>query len=149
MASFRNNARSRKIASKCPHNVAQARGPKIRPKLEASCRRLVEELDLGDCYSAVGNSCGCFGQTCLFTIFPNISTTIRGSEFNEIREKAGLSKTRMSCRRLRLLEKVLKTTVRNVFRFSKIFVWPSPLQCGEQRLRNFKARYLRSLSEYV
>jgi hypothetical protein len=37
----RNNyARSRKIASKCPHNVAQARGPKIRPKLGVSCRRL-------------------------------------------------------------------------------------------------------------
>jgi hypothetical protein len=30
---------------------------------------------------------------------PNISTTIRGSEFKRIREKAGLSKTLMSCRR--------------------------------------------------
>jgi hypothetical protein len=28
------------IASKCPHNVAQARGPKIRPNLTPSCRRL-------------------------------------------------------------------------------------------------------------
>ncbi len=27
--------------SKCPHNVAQARGPKIRPILGASCLRLV------------------------------------------------------------------------------------------------------------
>jgi hypothetical protein len=31
---------SMEIASKCPHNVAQARGPKIRPKLGVSCRRL-------------------------------------------------------------------------------------------------------------
>ncbi len=31
-----------------------------------------------------------FGQTCLFTNFPNISTTVRGSEFKGIREKAGL-----------------------------------------------------------
>ncbi len=38
--SFRNNnARAREIASKCPHNVAQARGPKIRPNLGASCRQ--------------------------------------------------------------------------------------------------------------
>ena len=36
-------------------------------------------------------------QTCLFTIFPNISTTIRGSQFWENREKAGLW---VSCRRL-------------------------------------------------
>jgi hypothetical protein len=44
---------------------------------------------------AVGNS-----QTCLFTNFPNISTTIRGSQFQGIREKAGLSETGVSCRRL-------------------------------------------------
>jgi len=31
-----------------------------------------------------------FWQTCLFTIFPNISTTISGSPFWENREKAGL-----------------------------------------------------------
>ncbi len=41
-----------------------------------------------------------FGQTCLFTNFPNILTTIRGSEFRGIREKAGLSKMGVSCRRL-------------------------------------------------
>jgi hypothetical protein len=41
-----------------------------------------------------------FGQTCLFTNFPNILTTIRGSEFKGIREKAGLSKMGPSCRRL-------------------------------------------------
>jgi len=35
-----------------------------------------------------------FGQTCLFTIFPNISTTIRGSQFRENREKAGLCQKR-------------------------------------------------------
>jgi hypothetical protein len=31
---------SREIASKSPHDVAQAHGPKIRPNLGASCRRL-------------------------------------------------------------------------------------------------------------
>jgi hypothetical protein len=41
-----------------------------------------------------------FGQTCLFAIFPIISTTNRGSPFWENREKAGLSKMGMSCRRL-------------------------------------------------
>jgi len=41
-----------------------------------------------------------FWQTCLFTIFPNISTTISGSQFWENREKAGLSKTGVSCRRM-------------------------------------------------
>ncbi len=41
-----------------------------------------------------------FGQSCLFTNFPNISTTIRGSQFQGIREKAGLSKMGVSCRRL-------------------------------------------------
>jgi hypothetical protein len=40
-----------------------------------------------------------FGQTCLFTNFPNI-LTIRCSEFKGIREKAGLSKMGVSCRRL-------------------------------------------------
>jgi hypothetical protein len=30
-----------------------------------------------------------FGQTCLFTNFQNISTTVRGSKFQGIREKAG------------------------------------------------------------
>jgi hypothetical protein len=40
-----------------------------------------------------------FGQTCLFTNFPNI-LTIRGSEFKEIRKKTGLSKMGTSCRRL-------------------------------------------------
>jgi hypothetical protein len=44
-----------------------------------------------------------FGQTCLFTNFPNILTTIRGSEFKGIREKAGLSKMGVSCRRLDVL----------------------------------------------
>ncbi len=34
-----------------------------------------------------------FWKTCLFTNYPNISTTIRGSQFQGIREKAGLSKT--------------------------------------------------------
>jgi hypothetical protein len=34
-----------------------------------------------------------FGQTCLFTNSPNISTTVRGSKFQRIREKTGLSKT--------------------------------------------------------
>jgi hypothetical protein len=29
-------AQALEIASKCPHNVAQARGPKIRPNLGAS-----------------------------------------------------------------------------------------------------------------
>ncbi len=37
-----------------------------------------------------------FWQTCLFTIFPIISTTNRGSQFWENREKAGLSKMGMS-----------------------------------------------------
>jgi hypothetical protein len=32
--------------------------------------------------------------------FPKISTTVRGSKFHGIREKAGLSKKGMSCRRL-------------------------------------------------
>ncbi len=41
-----------------------------------------------------------FWQTRLFTIFPIISTTNRGSPFWENREKAGLSKRGMSCRRL-------------------------------------------------
>jgi hypothetical protein len=41
-----------------------------------------------------------FGQTCLFTNSPNISTTVRGSKFQGIREKAGLSKMGVSCRRL-------------------------------------------------
>ncbi len=54
-----------------------------------------------------------FGQTCLFTNFPNISTTVRGSKFRRIREKAGLSKMGVSCWRL----------VQNAFRVSKIFVW--------------------------
>jgi hypothetical protein len=35
-----------------------------------------------------------------FHDFPNISSTTRGSQFWENREKAGLSKTAMSCRRL-------------------------------------------------
>ncbi len=34
------------------------------------------------------------------TNYPNISTTIRGSQFHGIREKAGLSKTGVSCRQL-------------------------------------------------
>jgi len=51
-------------------------------------------------FPAVGNSSPFLTQTCLFTIFPNISTTIRGSQFWENHEKAGLSKTGMSCRRL-------------------------------------------------
>jgi hypothetical protein len=33
-----------------------------------------------------------FGQTFLFTNFPSISTTVRGSKFQGIREKAGLFK---------------------------------------------------------
>jgi len=49
---------------------------------------------------AVGNSPPFLTQTCLFTISPNISTTIRGSQFWGNREKAGLSKTGVSCRRL-------------------------------------------------
>jgi hypothetical protein len=44
-----------------------------------------------------------FGQTCLFTNFPNISTTVRGSKFQGIREKVGLSKMGVSCRRLDVL----------------------------------------------
>jgi len=32
--------------------------------------------------------------------FPNISTNVRGSNFQGVREKAGLSKTAVSCRRL-------------------------------------------------
>ena len=63
-----------------------------------------------------------FGQTCLFTNFPNILTTIRGSEFKGIREKAGLSKMGVSCRRLVYgnfipnLRKETKTTLQKVFR---------------------------------
>jgi hypothetical protein len=45
-----------------------------------------------------------FDKTAFFTNFPNILTTIRGSEFKEIREKAGLSKMGMSCRRLFLTD---------------------------------------------
>ncbi len=41
-----------------------------------------------------------FWQTCLFTIFPKRRTTIRGWNNWENREKAGLSKRGMSCRRL-------------------------------------------------
>ena len=43
--------------------------------------------------SAVGNSSP-FWQTCLFTIFPTISTTISGSQCWENREKAGLCQKR-------------------------------------------------------
>jgi len=52
------------------------------------------------CDTVVGNSPPFLTQTCLFTIFPYISTTNRGSQFWENREKAGLSKTGVSCLRL-------------------------------------------------
>jgi len=54
---------------------------------QTSCRQLTPVFDKRS-------------QTCLFTIFPNISTTISASQFWGNREKAGLSKTRVSCRRL-------------------------------------------------
>jgi hypothetical protein len=44
-----NNARSRKIPGRLhpnDDNVAQARGPKIRPKLGVSCRRLPQVYPL-------------------------------------------------------------------------------------------------------
>ncbi len=41
-----------------------------------------------------------FWQTCLFTILPKLWTTNRGWNIWENREKAGLSKRGMSCRRL-------------------------------------------------
>ena len=74
-----------------------------------------------------------FWQTCLFTNFPNILTTIRGSEFKEIREKAGLSKMGMSCRRLiwaMIHWKVLPSKIR-----ISSFVPPSQL-CGKQPFRD-------------
>ncbi len=83
-----------------------------------------------------------FWQTCLFTIFPMISTTNRGSPFWENREKAGLSKMGMSCRWLvayaflnelsisgspkRVLTPLKSTSKTHTQRFvqtSKIFVW--------------------------
>ena len=53
-----------------------------------------------------------FGQTCLFTNFPNISTTVRGSKFQGFREKAAFwSKIGVNFRRLVSLRGTFKWLV--------------------------------------
>jgi hypothetical protein len=100
------------------------------------------------------------GQTCLFTNFPNILTTIRGSEFKGICEKAGLCPKQSTESPILFRSCGHETPFLTKKGHKKSGIpcsgpkwglvadgWCG--RCGEQKLCDFEARYLRSFSEYV